>query len=90
MWEQRVIAWRASGQSARAWCREQGISPKTFGYWCRRLSAVSVIVPVVLAPGHAPSVIAPVEISVGRMTVRLPVTLPDDALSRWLGALSAC
>ena len=48
MWEQRLHAWQASGQSAQAWCREHGVSPKTFGYWCRRLSTSPAVVPVLV------------------------------------------
>ena len=94
MWEQRLHAWQASGQSAQAWCREHGVSPKTFGYWCRRLSTSPAVSPV-LVQSTAPSVTtlaidASVEITVGPMTVRLPASLSGDALTGWLHALRAC
>ena len=32
-WKGRVTECRGSGQSVRAWCREQGIAYKTYYYW---------------------------------------------------------
>lgn len=32
-WKGRVAECRSSGQSVRAWCREQGIAYKTYYYW---------------------------------------------------------
>lgn len=37
LWEQRMAAFEASGQSRRAWCKAQGVSVNTFGYWRHRL-----------------------------------------------------
>ncbi len=37
MWRGRVEAWRSSGLSQGAFCREQRISPSALSYWKRRL-----------------------------------------------------
>lgn len=37
LWSQRMAAFDASGQSRRAWCKSQGLSVATFGYWRGRL-----------------------------------------------------
>lgn len=37
LWSQRMAAFEASGQPRRAWCKAQGLSLGTFGYWRRRL-----------------------------------------------------
>ena len=37
MWVERIAECRGSGKSVRAWCRENGISEKTYYYWQRRL-----------------------------------------------------
>jgi hypothetical protein len=37
VWSQRMAAFEASGQPRRAWCRAQGLSINTFGYWRHRL-----------------------------------------------------
>lgn len=34
-WKKRIDAWKASGMSIRAWCRQHNISHSTFGYWKR-------------------------------------------------------
>jgi hypothetical protein len=38
-WEQRVAAWRASGQSARAFAEGQEFSVHMLRYWSRRVGA---------------------------------------------------
>ncbi|WP_459254585.1 IS66 family insertion sequence element accessory protein TnpA [Xanthomonas euvesicatoria] len=37
-WAEHVQAWRVNGLSQVAWCREQGLSLASFGYWRRRLA----------------------------------------------------
>lgn len=36
-WTARIAACRDSGMTVREWCRENGISEKTYYYWQRRL-----------------------------------------------------
>ena len=36
-WAARIMACRSSGLTVRAWCRENGLSEKTYYYWQRRL-----------------------------------------------------
>ena len=36
-WTARIMACRSSGMTVRAWCRENGLSEKTYYYWQRRL-----------------------------------------------------
>jgi hypothetical protein len=87
LWEKRVGSWRSSGLSQRAWCLRHGISPQTFGYWCRSLSSRDAMLPVLVqADGEAT-----VEVVLGNgVSLRLPSTMPDEALSRWLQVLRAC
>ena len=37
-WETQIDTWKASGQSARQWCKEHSISPSTFKYWQNKIS----------------------------------------------------
>ncbi|MDY3954655.1 MAG: hypothetical protein SOY83_04130, partial [Anaerovoracaceae bacterium] len=37
LWAGRISECRSSGMTARAWCRENGLSEKTYYYWQRRL-----------------------------------------------------
>ena len=36
IWAERIAECRGSDMSVRAWCRENGISEKTYYYWQRR------------------------------------------------------
>ena len=36
-WTTRIMACRSSGMTVRAWCRENGLSEKTYYDWQRRL-----------------------------------------------------
>lgn len=40
-WKDRVIACRSSGQAVRTWCKEQGISSKTYYNWEREVLRVA-------------------------------------------------
>ncbi len=37
IWRERVSAFRESGQSVAAWCREQELKEHQMRYWLRRL-----------------------------------------------------
>ena len=37
LWSERVQEYRSSGKSVREWCRDRGLSEKTYYYWQRRL-----------------------------------------------------
>ena len=37
-WKQKLLDWKASGQSGQAWCREQNHSYYHFNYWKKILS----------------------------------------------------
>ena len=39
LWEERIEAFLASGQSQRAWCQEQGLRANQLGYWLRKYRA---------------------------------------------------
>jgi len=37
LWEKRVTAFKASGQSVRRWCSEQGLPEHQLRYWLQRI-----------------------------------------------------
>lgn len=41
MWHERVTAFRASGLSVAAWCREHELKEHQMRYWLRRFQSVS-------------------------------------------------
>lgn len=93
-WQTHVEAWRASGLSQSAYCREHGLSLASFGYWRRRLAGDTVgpqtgVLPIrVAAPVTAGS----------QVQVRLPnglvlgLPLPAEAagLQALVRSLCAC
>ena len=91
LWEGRIAAWRHSGLSQRAWCVQHGVAVQTFGYWCRRLSCVPALLPIVVDTPTADQRLMLVEVSLGNgVVMRLPSSLSSDVLSRWLRELRAC
>ena len=42
LWEERVRAYLASGQTQKAWCLEQGIPVHQLRYWLRKFKAEHV------------------------------------------------
>jgi hypothetical protein len=61
LWREHLAAWRRSGQSVRAYCRQHDLAEPTFYLWRRALeqrpvlSTPSQLVPAAL-PGNAPFV----------------------------------
>ena len=45
-WTARIMACRSSGMTVRAWCRENGLSEKTYYYWQRRLFQMRSALPI--------------------------------------------
>lgn len=37
VWTQRIAECRSCGTSVKSWCRENGVSEKTYYYWQRRI-----------------------------------------------------
>ncbi|WIX08407.1 IS66 family insertion sequence element accessory protein TnpA [Xanthomonas oryzae] len=93
-WAGYVQGWQASGLSQAAWCREQGLSLASFGYWRRRLAegavALAGVSPLCVQPVAAPDSAATVQLHLaGGMRVSLAQV--DRAwLAGLLRALGAC
>lgn len=37
VWRERIVAWQASGQSVRGWCKEHGCHEHAFYWWRAKL-----------------------------------------------------
>lgn len=37
LWAERIRCFQDSGLRRKDWCQQNGISPSTFSYWCRKL-----------------------------------------------------
>lgn len=69
-WRAHQVAQGASGLSAAAYCRQQGLSYARWMYWQRRLGA-SALVPIVVPPAAASSPSPPCAASL-QLELRLP------------------
>lgn len=45
LWRERVLAFRASGMSRRAFAREHGLNPSTLGNWLSRIDENGEVLP---------------------------------------------
>lgn len=63
-WREHIAKWRTSDLSQSAYCREAGVSDRTFGYWKRRLAqdqppspppVVAIELSDVFGPSSAPA-----------------------------------
>lgn len=50
LWKQHITAWRSSGLSGMAYCKQRSLTYSRFVYWRRKLAD-----PEAVADGHAPS-----------------------------------
>jgi len=52
-WQQHITAWRHSGLSQSAYCRQEGLCPSSFRYWLRKDSGCGTAdQPVVALSAH--------------------------------------
>lgn len=93
-WRRHLAAWRDSGQSQAAYCRQEDLSLPCFGYWRGKLGTV----PAPSAPALLPIVVSEMSRSVDLIEVDLSnglqVHLPVDMdAAQWvpmIRALMAC
>ena len=95
-WCRHVEAWRKSGLSQADYCRQQGLNPKTFSTWTRRVrrelsldkDAPLEIIPVQVVPS------VPVTSAHACVMLRLAhgaqLELSTAAPPRWLAELLRC
>lgn len=85
VWQERVMQWRASGLSQRAFAIKHGIPIRQIGYWVRRLTnvhAAPVLLPVRVVPAVATA--APLSL---RNEQGWTLTLPSNVPASWLAEL---
>ena len=68
-WSQLILEAQQSNLTIKGWCKEKGISEKTFYYWRRRLKSQNTPFPAkrtLSAASHPAPVFAELDMSIGR------------------------
>jgi hypothetical protein len=90
-WQTHLDAWRQSGLSQAAYCKQHGLSLSSFGYWLHRgaqSTAPAVALPIVAAK---PSIEVDLEVRLPNgWSVRLPVGASSLHVLLLLRELAAC
>jgi hypothetical protein len=92
-WRQRIAAWKQSGQTINAFCRERKLTRSNFDRWRRILTAETSEQPRGAAPAFVPvrvvaEPVAEVVLPSG-LVVRLPVNTAPEAVTRLVAAVGA-
>lgn len=96
-WRKHIAAWERSGLSKAAYCRQHGLCANTMCTWRKRLAKATVksekqafveLVRPETVPAPSAS-IEPLEIRFpSGCTVRVPASMPPEAVRPWLEALA--
>lgn len=99
-WAAHVAAWQSSGLSQSAYCRRQGLSLASFGYWRRQLRTdepdanvpvTQALVPIQVAPAPVPLSSPWVEVCLSNgLRVRCPGVGDAASVAALVRALSSC
>jgi hypothetical protein len=92
-WRERIEAWKLSGQTINAFCRQRKLTRSNFDRWRRILAtennksprgAASAFVPVRLVADTVAEVVLP-----SGVVVRLPVSTAPETVTRLVAAVGA-
>jgi transposase len=90
VWRDLLDAWKQSGQTVNAFCRDRKLTRSNFDRWRRILAAESAkskpspFVPLRVVAEPMAEVVLP-----SGILVRLPLTTPPDAVTRLVAAVGA-
>ena len=88
LWEHRMAAYKASGQSARRWCDENEVNVTQLYYWLKKENAPAehVWLPVEI---KEPGTDRTINVRVGEVTVEVKPGFDPDLLLRVVKTLGA-
>jgi transposase len=91
-WENHLRSWQVSGLSQTGYCREHGLSNKSFVYWKKRLVPARVALSLVEVPRVQPpsvlSACAPLRLMLGnRYGIEIERGFDEQTLERLLRVL---
>lgn len=83
-WEAVISDWRSSGLSQSEYCRRSGIKEHQFSYWKRKLGKPEAVSNFVSVSGVA----SKIELSVGKVNLKLPVDIKAERIAELVKCLS--
>jgi hypothetical protein len=88
LWQERLDAWRASGESMRSFAARQGWAPRQLAWWKKRL-AEAAAEPIPLLPVKVKAIVAsgPIRLAGPNWSLDLPSTTPAAWLAELLRSL---
>lgn len=89
-WERHVSQWRESGMSQMGYCRQEGLSHKSFVYWKKRVSGTNAVISLVELPLQSPEhrVSSPLRLRIGGLyCIEIERGFDAETLRRVLGVL---
>jgi hypothetical protein len=91
-WENHLRAWQASGLSQAGYCREHGLSDKSFLYWKKRLGPARVSISLIEVPRCQPALMVsssrPLRLMLGnRYGIEIERGFDEQTLERLLRVL---
>lgn len=92
LWADRLVRWAESGLSQVGWCRAQGLSVASFGYWRRRLreeAAPVGLLPIVRSVADARAAVVQLHLP-GDLRVEVPGHADPVHVAALVRALRAC
>lgn len=94
IWKDHFVAWRSSGLTQAAYCRQHGLSIASFGYWRRTLEARSAttsaaVLPIVI--GEVSSEVDAIEVYLPNgLQARVPTGMAPSSWMPLIRALRTC
>ena len=92
VWKGHLAAWRSSGLTQVAYCKQHGLSLAGFGYWRRTLGNAAVssaLVPIVIGEAGARDEAIEVRLPNG-LQARLPTGMAPSQWAPVIRALRTC
>lgn len=95
-WLEAIVQWRRSGQTRETFCARRDLNPRRMEWWEKRLAETSDVASgseaaTFIEVSSQGEIVATdrLELEVGRVRVRIPVSFDERVLARVLAVLEA-
>ncbi len=88
LWEERLAAWKASGESMRAFAQRHGWTPRQLVWWKKRLMDKPAVTPALIPVAvNMAAATPPLRLTGPNWTLELPGAIPAGWLAELLRSL---